>query len=391
MVKWVIVGGGIQGITMASYLVKEKNVAVDDLVIIDQHAEPLANWRRCTNAISMPYLRSPGVHHLDVNPFSLGAFVKKSGASEAASFYGRYKRPSLLLFENHCDHLISELELKRAWLQGSVETVNKTTTGWQVQLQGAEKVQGENLVLAIGNSEQLSRPGWAVELKDQSQAPVHHVFDPALPEFGEMQAPFTVIGGGITAVHLAMKLSALFPEQVTLLKRHPFRIHDFDSDPGWLGPKKQISFRKAASYEKRRQLIAQARHKGSIPRDLHNKLLHQQRKNKLRIEEAEIHYAGFEKESIGLYDETGRLVHRSGTVLLATGFESMMPGGNWLPSVIKENRLQCAQCGFPIVNGNLQWDQNLYVMGSLAELEIGPIAKNISGARQAAERIIGAR
>nr|WP_249023480.1 hypothetical protein [Planococcus salinarum] len=52
--------------------------------------------------------------------------------------------------------------------------------------------------------------------------------------------------------------------------------------------------------------------------------------------------------------------------------------------------MKCANCGFPIVNGNLQWDQNLYVMGSLAELEIGPIAKNISGARQAAERIIGA-
>ncbi|HSJ39095.1 MAG TPA: FAD/NAD(P)-binding protein [Planococcus sp. (in: firmicutes)] len=390
MFKWIIVGGGIQGITMASYLIKQKKVAVEDLIIIDQHAEPLANWRRCTNAISMPYLRSPAVHHLDVNPFSLGAFVKNNGDSESASFLGRFKRPSLLLFENHCDHLINDLALKQAWVQGSVEAVSKITSGWQVHLQNAEKLQGENLVLAIGNSEQLSWPEWAVTLKDQFQAPVHHIFDPALPDFGEMKAPFTVIGGGITAVHLTMKLSALFPEQVTLLKRHPFRIHDFDSDPGWLGPKKQISFRKAVSYQKRRKLIAHARHKGSIPRDLHIKLLHQQRKNNLRIEEAQIHHAGFEKEAVQLYDETGRLLHQSGTVLLATGFESMMPGGTWLPSVIKENQLKCANCGFPIVNGNLQWGQNLYVMGSLAELEIGPIAKNISGARQAAERIIQA-
>ncbi|WP_422124539.1 FAD/NAD(P)-binding protein [Planococcus sp. X10-3] len=390
MFKWIIVGGGIQGITMASYLIKQKKLAVEDLIIIDQHAEPLANWRRCTNVISMPYLRSPAVHHLDVNPFSLDAFGKKNVASEAASFYGRYKRPSLLLFENHCDHLINDLELEQAWVQGAVEAVSKITAGWQVHLQNAEKIQGENLVLAIGNSEQLSWPEWAVALKDQFQAPVHHIFDPALPDFGEMKAPFTVIGGGITAVHLAMKLSALFPEQVTLLKRHPFRIHDFDSDPGWLGPKEQIPFRKAGSYQKRRKLIAQARHKGSIPRDLYTKLLHQKRKNKLRVEEMQIHHARFEKDAIQLYDETGRMIHRSGTVLLATGFESMMPGGNWLPSVIKENGLQCANCGFPIVNGNLQWGQNLYVMGSLAELEIGPIAKNISGARQAAERIIQA-
>ncbi|TAA69227.1 FAD-dependent oxidoreductase [Planococcus salinarum] len=390
MFKWIIVGGGIQGITMASYLIKQKKIAVEDLVIIDQHAEPLANWRRCTNAISMPYLRSPGVHHLDVNPFSLDAFVKSNGANEAGSFLGRFKRPSLLLFENHCDHLINDLALKQAWVQGTVEAVSKITAGWQVHLQNADKVQGENLVLAIGNSEQLSWPEWAVTLKDQCQAPVYHIFDPALPEFEEMQAPFTVVGGGITAVHLAMKLSTLFPEQVTLLKRHPFRIHDFDSDPGWLGPKKQISFRKASSYQKRRMLISQARHKGSIPRDLHIKLLHQQRKNKLQIEEAQVHHAAFETDAVQLYDETDRLLHQSGTVLLATGFESMMPGGTWLPSVIKENRLKCANCGFPIVNGNLQWDQNLYVMGSLAELEIGPIAKNISGARQAAERIIGA-
>nr|WP_249023481.1 hypothetical protein [Planococcus salinarum] len=134
-----------------------------------------------------------------------------------------------------------------------------------------------------------------------------------------------------------MKLSTLFPEQVTLLKRHPFRIHDFDSDPGWLGPKKQISFRKASSYQKRRMLISQARHKGSIPRDLHIKLLHQQRKNKLQIEEAQVHHAAFETDAVQLYDETDRLLHQSGTVLLATGFESMMPGGTWLPSVIKEN------------------------------------------------------
>ncbi|HSP22074.1 MAG TPA: FAD/NAD(P)-binding protein [Planococcus sp. (in: firmicutes)] len=391
MYKWIIIGGGIQGITMASYLVKQKKANIDELIIIDQHAEPLANWRRCTNTISMPYLRSPGVHHLDVNPFSLEAFVKNNKYKESASFLGRFKRPSLLLFENHCDHLINDLSLKKAWVQGSVEAVSKISAGWQVHLQNTQAIQGKNLVLAIGNSEQLCWPEWAVKLRDRFKAPVHHVFDPLLPDFTDMQAPFTVIGGGITAVHLALKLNALFPKQVTLLKRHPFRIHDFDSDPGWLGPKKQISFRKTASYHKRRQLIAQARHKGSIPRDLHVKLLHQERQNNLHIVEAQIHHAKLEKEAIKLYNETGGLLHESGTILLATGFESMMPGKDWLPTAIEENRLKCADCGYPIVSGDLQWGENLYVMGSLAELEIGPIAKNISGARQAAERIIQAQ
>ncbi|MED3910201.1 hypothetical protein P4597_13550 [Peribacillus simplex] len=37
----------------------------------------------------------------------------------------------------------------------------------------------------------------------------------------------------------------------------------------------------------------------------------------------------------------------------------------------------------------MQWSPGLYdVTGALAELEMGPISRNISGARQAAERIV---
>jgi len=49
-------------------------------------------------------------------------------------------------------------------------------------------------------------------------------------------------------------------------------------------------------------------------------------------------------------------------------------------------------CGFPIVDKNLSWGDSgrIYVSGALAELEIGPSARNIAGARLAAERIVQA-
>lgn len=188
----------------------------------------------------MPFLRSPAVHHLDVNPFSLQAFVKDNGHNEGSSFLGRLKRPSLLLFQNHCDHLIKDLSLKRSWVQGSVETINQAQDGWEVQLQSGQMLQGQNLVLAIGISEQLSWLECAKKLKKDAVSSVFHIFEPDLPDFDEMQAPFTIVGGGITAVYLTLKLNKLFPKQVCLLKRHPFRIHIFDSDPAWLGPKNQI-------------------------------------------------------------------------------------------------------------------------------------------------------
>ena len=42
----------------------------------------------------------------------------------------------------------------------------------------------------------------------------------------------------------------------------------------------------------------------------------------------------------------------------------------------------------PLLSKNLEWYPQFYVSGPLAELEIGPIARNISGARHAAERIV---
>ncbi|WP_238532163.1 hypothetical protein [Planococcus antarcticus] len=202
-----------------------------------------------------------------------------------------------------------------------------------------------------------------------------------------MKPPFTVIGGGISAVHLTLKLNKMFPQQVTLLKQNPFRIHDFDSDPGWLGPKKQTAFHKTHCYQNRREQIIKARYKGSIPRDLYIKLLHQQRKNTKLTMNGEVHQGKFEKGTIKLYNKSSQLLQESGTVLLATGFQAMLPGKEWLAPAIEDNHLKCANCGYPIVAENLQWGQSLYVMGALAELEIGPIARNISGARQAAERI----
>lgn len=388
MYKWIIVGGGIQGTTMANFLLKQKRVTSDELAIVDPHVEPLANWKRCTNAIAMPFLRSPAVHHLDVNPFSLQRFVKDNGPNDRASFFGRLKRPSLLLFEDHCEHLIKDLSLKRSWIQGSVETIDRAQNGWQVQLQSGQKLQAQNLILAIGMSEQLSWPEWASQLKKESPASIHHIFDPNLPDFENMKPPFTVVGGGITAVHLTLKLNKLFPQQVQLLKRHPFRICDFDSDPAWLGPKNQLAFRKTASYKKRREKIVNARHKGSIPRDLYIKLRHQIRQNNLLVSDGQVHQVKKEKDLVNLYSKNDHLIQETGTVLLATGFIPTLPGLEWLTPIIKKHQLKCADCGYPITSESLQWGPNLYVMGALAELEIGPIARNIAGARQAAERIV---
>ncbi|GAA2712568.1 hypothetical protein GCM10009865_38810 [Aeromicrobium ponti] len=76
------------------------------------------------------------------------------------------------------------------------------------------------------------------------------------------------------------------------------------------------------------------------------------------------------------------------SVVFATVFRPSRPGGSWLEKAIEKFGLPCANCGYPIVSQSLEWCPHLYVTGPLAELGIGPIIRNISGARQAAERIV---
>lgn len=388
MYEWVIIGGGIQGVTLAVFLLKSGKVKADELAIVDRNAEPLANWKRSTSVISMPYLRSPSVHHLAVDPFGLQSFVKKGSLDKRTAFYGPYKRPSLEVFNDHCEHLVKDLSIKDAWIQGHVQRALKGKDGWQIQLKDGREIYGKKLALAIGIGEQCNMPDWAIDLESHDPTHVYHIFDEAMPEFDAMRLPITIIGGGITSIHLALKLSERYPNQVTLLKRHPFRIHDFDSDPGWLGPKRQNGFRYLESYGKRRKEIISARNRGSVPHDLYIKLLNRMKSGALAVEENEVSGYEVKNDSVHLFDKAGSLIAQTGTILLATGYLPSLPGGEWIKEMVEAMELPCADCGYPIVSRALQWGQDLYVVGALAELEMGPIARNISGARQAAGRIV---
>jgi len=45
-------------------------------------------------------------------------------------------------------------------------------------------------------------------------------------------------------------------------------------------------------------------------------------------------------------------------------------------------------CGYPLVGDDLQWGANLFVTGPLAELRVGPCARNIVGARNAGRLLL---
>lgn len=72
---WTIIGGGLQGTTIAIQL-RELGLSRDKLTIIDPYATLCEQFNDFSHRISMPYLRSPIVHHIHPNPFHLKQFAK---------------------------------------------------------------------------------------------------------------------------------------------------------------------------------------------------------------------------------------------------------------------------------------------------------------------------
>jgi hypothetical protein len=137
-------------------------------------------------------------------------------------------------------------------------------------------------------------------------------------------------------------------------------------------------------------LISHARNRGSMPPEVAAELRRWMRAGRVRWIEAAVSNATAAAGTIALALAGGGTVAAT-RVVLATGFDAHRPGGALLDDeTIDRLGLPCAACGYPIVSPRLEWAAGLFVTGALGELELGPVARNIAGARAAGERLVAA-
>jgi hypothetical protein len=383
MLDWLIIGGGMHGTHLALVLTGRCGVAPERLGILDPHEALLASWERCTAATGMAYLRSTIVHHLALDPHDLWHFARRRGA-QPEQFLGRYRRPALGLFREHCQALIAAHSLDRLHLRGRACGLTRSAQGWRVETdQGS--LDARNVLLALSVGEQPRWPAWAAELR-AAGGPVRHLYGGDEPAVAPVAGETVVVGGGISAAQAAVALAHEAPGSVTLLMRHDIRVESFDSPPGWVGPKELRGFHDEPSVVRRRTLIAGARRPGTMPEDVARNLRRAATAGMLRIQRGNVRRASVAADGAAELELPG-LRLRAATVLLATGFEQQRPGGAWLDQAIAEHELPLAPCGYPLVAPSLAWAPGLYLTGALAELELGPVARNIAGARHAGERL----
>lgn len=382
MLDWLVIGGGIHGTHLAHVLVHQFGVPTDAVRILDPEERLLAAWSKRTENTGMRYLHSPRVHHIDLEYRSLERFAQEQHSNGSECWIDSYYRPSYALFQQHCQYVIESYQLERLHVRGQAMTLHRVKGGWCVETAN-DSLASRRVLLATGR-QQLLIPDWAKSLM-QHNAPIQHVLDMTFDRRRiATEAQVLVIGGGISAGQITLKLMS--DHTVTLVTRQPLQHRDFDSTPCWLGPACMKSFGKA-DYTRRRWMIGEARHTGTLAHDIHTDILtaiHTKQVNHRQDTVLSAKMTADNRITLKFADGSICTVDH---VVLATGLQSVPPKHSWLANTIKRYQLRVANCGYPILDSTLCWANGLYASGPLAELELGPASANIAGARAAAKRL----
>lgn len=401
MLDWLVIGGGPHGVHAAVRLIGDAGVPSDAIRIVDDEERLLARWRRSTGNTGMAYLRSPGVHHIGLSSASLHDFAGRRCKRMRMPFTRPYARPALELFDRHCDDVVESHELQALHVRGRVDRLDLTANGVKVgfvdpaERGGAGELEARRVILAIGAPREPAWPDWARRAVEAARLPgevaspdrIRHVFDPGFELSDDTDdSRVVVVGAGISGAQVALRLASE-ERHVVLVSRHGLRVEQFDSDPGWQGPRNMVGFSRLDDPNERRRWIQKARHRGSMPPEVHRALRSAVADGTIEVVEgAEVESATLsECEAVLEFD--GRTI-RADRVLLATGFPARRPGGAWLDRAVEAFELPCAACGYPIVDERLRWHPRVLVTGALAELELGPVSRNLSGAQRAGDRLL---
>ena len=373
-----IVGAGLQGLAAALHLKQIDPVA--DVTVIDHSDEWLASWNQQFERAEINTLRSPIVHHPSPNPYALTDFVTRKNLSRSGL---PYDPPTTEAFSDFCTEIIAEADLAPP-LPAIPESLRSDHKSVELRT-SVGIIRAENLIIAT-NPHQRVIPQWTWNLIGHQAGLLEHALDVNLPGMPELSGQrIAIIGGGLTAAHLARN-AALKGATATIIARRPLQIRDFDTEPGWLGPKYLNNYQAESDAGQRIQTAKAARNGGSIPAWMHDSLTSPTKGGSIKILDST------EVLSAHTTSPKGCVLHLninekiySDQVWLATGTQSTFDTVRWLQPILDDIPIID---GFPLVDQSLRLGPHpIFVMGRAATFALGPAAGNLWGARHAARRI----
>ncbi len=378
-----IVGGGPQALTLATHLLQKRTQV--RFLVIDPSGTWMRHWNQQFAAFEIPYLRSPVVHHPVPDPHALRTFA----AERLDELIDPYSRPGSRLFQEFCQDVVHRWQLEQSVYPGQVVRIEPLTKSFRLDLADGQQLVARRVVLAHGAGV-IQQPDWVPKQPYPADRLCHSqsVDLRGLSLTGER---VLIVGGGLTSGHLAVGAIAR-GAQVLLMTRRSLVEKFFDADPGWVGPKYLKDFALEPDWTVRWQQIQTARNGGSLTPAMLTQIRQFERAGLLtthshcQIREVEWQGSNWHiccGEGLPILEAIDR-------IWLATGTRLDVTQDSLYADVLAAYPIPIVQ-GLPVLDEHLRWRGcELFVMGGLAALQVGPTARNLSGARMACNRIVPA-
>ncbi|MCC0179547.1 SidA/IucD/PvdA family monooxygenase [Waterburya agarophytonicola K14] len=384
-----IIGAGVQALTFTTHLLQKSAKHYNKFLVFDPSQTWMSQWQQQFAAQQIPYLRSPAVHHPDPNPHQLRTFAEH----RHSELFPPYDRPGTKLFNDFCDEVIRRWKLADKVYPAKVVRVlpieRASGSRFQLVLNTGETIVARRVVLATGSGK-VQLPNWVESItSDYPSDKLCHSQQVNLKQHKLTGERILIVGGGLTSGHLAkgaMNLGAT----VILMTRKQLQSKTFDADPGWLGPKYLKDFHAETDWHERYKQIQQARNGGSMTPEMMLKLNRASYEGKLKIDECcQVRDAQWQDNlwQVRCLDANR---HQFNRIWLATGTRFNVKEHPLLQGVLETYPTEIVN-GLPVLDEHLRLPKsNFFIMGGLAALRIGPVARNIGGGKMACQRIVPA-
>ncbi|BAB76423.1 FAD-dependent oxidoreductase [Anabaena sp. FACHB-709] len=384
-----IVGAGPHALTLTTHLLQKRQSLRGKFLVFDPSGRWMSGWNQQFAALEIPHLRSPAVHHPDPNPFALRKFAE----SRPHELFPPYDLPGTQLFEDFCQDVVRVWQLQERVIPLAVTKIEPIPHHLRPQfclsLQDGQKVTARRVVLATGSA-QRQIPTWVNEIQTPyPQERICHSQTIDLRKLSLMGKRILIVGGGLTSGHLAVGAIS-HGAKVQLMMRRQLTEKLFDAEPGWLGPKYLKDFFAQSDWEQRWTTIQQARNGGSMTPAIATQIRRQVRSGNIKIDEnCQILKAQWLGKNWQVECSDGSH-HECDYIWLSTGTKFDVTHEPLLKDVLVAYPIPIVK-GLPVLDTCLRWPGcELFIMGGLAALQVGPTARNLSGARMACEKIVPA-
>jgi cation diffusion facilitator CzcD-associated flavoprotein CzcO len=384
-----IIGAGPHALTLTTHLLQKRQAMRGKFWVFDPSGRWMSRWQQQFASLEIPHLRSPAVHHPDPNPFALRKFAE----SRSHELFPPYDLPGTQIFTDFCQSVIREWQLTDQVIPLAVKRIEPVLddlrSRFRLSLQDGQQVIARRVVLATGSSH-VQIPDWVQQIRTPyPQNRLCHSQAIDLRTLQLINQRVLIVGGGLTSGHLALGAISR-GAKVHLVIRRQLVEKLFDAAPGWLGPKYLKGFFAQSNWEQRFKMIQAARNGGSMTPAIATQLRRQARYGNIKIEEnCQVTQAEW-LDNRWLIKCSDGSQQECDYLWLSTGTKFDVTQEPLLKDILAAYPIPIVK-GLPVLNPSLRWPGcELFVMGGLAALQVGPTARNLSGARMACEKIVPA-